>query len=197
MIYFTRLELLNSIFASVFFGVLFGLMYSTLNELFSFLTSLFRLLPGVINNSAYISRDGIKSLVMNKNNSVSPLIKTFLDFSYFLLFGLSLILVTYVTLDGVFRYYVPLIAFSVFLLINNINKSIFSGIIKTILDSILFIYVLILELIMYLPIKLIKHTNKLFASVILKSKKRHASHRTKKLKEKKLKELKELLRIET
>ena len=116
MRFFTTFEILNSILISILTGTFFGCVYSASESIFS-----------AIRVMIYIPIDAhnricTKNSLRQKNkegNFKFHILKNILEALLFLFFGVGVILMLYLTLDGVFRFYVITIVAIFFILGKN------------------------------------------------------------------------------
>ena len=101
MIYFTPHEHAVACIAFMFLGAFFGVLYRSTNTLARFISQLLHILPDVLKATAPTSNKTLR-----QDNKPRHL----LDFLFFLIFGISYILFSYITLDGEFRIYYALIS---------------------------------------------------------------------------------------
>lgn len=109
MKFFSIYEVLNSIICAVALGALFGFSYKGSKSIFFAAAKLIFLIPKKIVKLFYK-----KSI--NITGKVGIVIDNLIDALYFLLFGFSIILMFYITLDGVFRFYIIFITLFIFTL---------------------------------------------------------------------------------
>lgn len=148
----------------------------------------------IINNCVQISVKRIKLPILNKNNN-SSIINNLLDLIFFTAFGCTLILVAYTTLDGSFRFYIPLSSILSLILFNKSLGNFISKRINKILNLILFCYVFSSIIIIHYPVKLILIFKKLIFRLLNNYKKRCAVIRSNNLIQKKQRDIKSDLRI--
>ena len=107
MKFFSIYEVLNSIICAVALGALFGFSYKGSKSIFFAAAKLIFLIPKKILKLFY--KKGI-----NITGKLGIVIDNLIDALYFLLFGFSIILMFYITLDGVFRFYIIFITLFIF-----------------------------------------------------------------------------------
>ena len=196
MIYFTRGEILYSFILSMLFGIIYGFIYKSLNEIFAFILSFYKIVPYSIRNCQHISIKRIKTYSISKNNKgKNIIIYNLLDLIFFTSFGCIILLIIYTTLDGVIRLYVPLTAVISFLLINKTAGNFCSRIINRSLYVIKVIINLILEATFYFPIKLIYKIRLLINDILNLAKKKFYRKRSERLISKKIDSIKNISRI--
>ncbi len=121
MIFFTFSDFLNSIFLSSFTGIIFGCFYVASK---SILISIKKFV--VIFKDVYIAFKYKKRVMKDSYIHLSVVSSNIYEFILFSFFGLSTITVIYLTLDGVFRAYVVLIALLSFFISKNTVGTLFS-----------------------------------------------------------------------
>ncbi len=100
MKFFEFSEVILAIVSSFIFGVLYGGIYSSFNVVTEGIIKILKI-PQVV----FLSSN-IKALQDNKyQTNKSVIIINVCDFLFFLFFGLGYILLTYIMLDGIFRFY--------------------------------------------------------------------------------------------
>ena len=126
--------------------------------------------------------------IKEKNSTASNIT----DFFFFLSFGLCLIICLYVTLDGVIRLYVPVIAIISFI-ISKITIGRFScAIINSIFNRIYNVIFIILHFVFYYPIQVIMILSNRTCSIAEKLKKNMLQNRSKNIVKRKTNEIKRL-----
>ena len=193
MIYFEASELIYAVLASVMLGAIFGALYSSFGEFYSFFIFSFKSLYFAVLNCHHISIKRIKDCILNKNKNISRITKEILDFLFFISFGCSLILITYVTLDGALRIFIPLTALMVFWIINKALGLPLSKFIKVILNTVLIAYALVSETILHYPIILINLLNRKIRKMTLSFAGYILKRRSNRITEKKIRETKKYL----
>jgi len=192
MIYFTGEEIFFSVFLSFVSGIFFGAVYSSIGEIISYLILFLKGFPYSIKNCSHISFKRIKKQFLNKNK-INGLAGNLSDFLYFTVFGCVLILITYRTLDGVLRSFIPITAFFAFILANITVGKAFSIIINKILSVTAIIYVCALNLILHYPVTALLIFYNYQKKLATRFNKAYTASRSRKLIKRKLEEIKGMI----
>ena len=191
MNYFTSGDILFSILTTLIYGFAFGMLYKSLQEILFIFKRIITLIPCAIIICDQIPIRGIKKHIKSKNNirklSVS---RHILDFLYFSCFGITLILINYVTLDGVVRLYIPLIAIISFIIANLTLGDLASKILYKAFNKIYLAVFIACSILFRYPVKLFKILLKKVKLKYLALNKIINARRSKKLIEKKINEIK-------
>lgn len=111
MIFFTLAEIFRSVTFAAICGILFGMFYNISTSVLKSVIKLIFIIP----KTFYVFKNSQKRSTDNKTFvRFSAVYKNVLDFSVFFLFGISVILLYYIILDGVFRLYVISIVTAMF-----------------------------------------------------------------------------------
>jgi len=157
MKFFTTAEILYSLFLSGLFGIFFGSVYVATEKISVAFLKTLRLVPSVIaslnNFSVSEARKRLKKANAFRMNS---LIHNILEFVFFLIFGIALILLFYIALDGVFRVYILIAVIAFFVIsmktVGNMFADLFDRIFSFIY-AILFYFLAVLFLPWYITAK--------------------------------------------
>ncbi len=193
MMYFSGAEILYSVFASLFFGGVFGLFYRSLQEAVNFLRSVFYLFHTALINCADISINRIKKEIISKNSNKSEAILiNVVDLLYFLAFGIIAVLITYSTLDGTPRLFIPFFMCASFIVINITAGDLASIVIGYIFRTVNAAFLLLLEMILHYPVITLLRLRKIINTNIYSIKIRRLRKVSHKLIEKKINDIKRL-----
>ena len=196
MNYFTAGDILFSILTTLIYGFVFGMLYKSLQEILFIFKRLITLIPCAIIICDQIPISGIKKHLKSKNNitklSVS---RHILDFLYFSCFGITLILINYVTLDGVVRLYIPLIAIISFITANLTLGDLASKILYKVFNKIYLALFIACSIVFRYPVKLFKILLEKVKLKYLTFNKKINARRSKKLIEKKINEIKNVSKV--
>ena len=114
MIFFTFSEIVISLLCSIFLGVIFGGVYFASELLLSFVKGSFLIIPRAFLLSRKLSITNMKIQInAMKRVKLFAVEKNIFEFFVFLFFGISFIVLSYITLDGSLRAYmlIPLCLF--------------------------------------------------------------------------------------
>jgi hypothetical protein len=198
MKFFTVLEILNSILFSLASGIVFGGIYSASESILIFLKEMLFIFPNAIRLLPFLSRKTFhNNTVIRKKIKLSSIERNIFEAFIFSFFGIVMILVSYVALDGYIRLYIFISAaiFS-FLSYKFIGKK-FSSVFDRIFREIYFITVLLLSLLLFPIYKtgamLIPVIKKAFGPLIRAVIKK----RSERLLKIKLKEIRDMMKLNT
>ena len=105
MRYFTAHEIIRSLMVSIAFGLSCGCIYTASVSIFSAIKRLLLIIPSV-----FRKLNGSVCETVKSRKEKLGFFKNLAELFLFLFFGICLNLLIYVTLDGVFRLYVPIVA---------------------------------------------------------------------------------------
>ena len=184
MRFFTTFEILNSVLLSILTGVFFACIYAASESIVSAIHKLL-----FIFHSLYAKFSGHNEVRHKNTKANTPVLKNISEMLLFLFFGVCIILLLYLTLDGVFRLYILIIvAFSYAVGIKTLGK-IFKRIFDLIFEK---VYSFILTLLYYLLLPVYKFTFKIkknLISVFIPLVIKHRKSKSKQLTERKKKEV--------
>lgn len=154
MIFFSPSEIIYSIAYSFVLGIIFGCIYSASEVIFSSLNKLVRSVPTVYKNITTFSKKTVRDMLSVKyDSSISNFYKNIKDAVLFLFFGISTIILIYITLDGVFRLYVLLTLTASFILAKKTLGTIFCTLFEAVFRR-FYIFVVYLEYFTLYPIRI-------------------------------------------
>ena len=125
MKFFTFQEVIISIISALILGIIFGCIYSASGILFYSLRKLISSVSAVYRNIDAFSKETVKKILSHKSFSkLSRLGENLCDAAVFLFFGISSLVLVYLTLDGVFRAYVfAVLIFAFVISVKTLGKS--------------------------------------------------------------------------
>ena len=140
MKFFTFFEFIRSVFLSALAGLFFGCVYRASERILPAVRKIICLLPNVISAlSDYSYRNICKKIKEHNTVKLTVVGKNIYEAVLFLLFGIGVVLLNYVTLDGVFRIYVLIIVSVFFFVSQKIIGDLFSKIFDRIFEVFYFI----------------------------------------------------------
>lgn len=194
MKFFTAIEILRSIFLSVIAGTLFGCLYRAAEVILISLRKIVFLLPNAMSAAGSLKSRGISEYINRKRRiKLSPVAKNIFDFFIFLFFGISLILLYYVTLDGIFRIYVLITVSLCFTVAQRFFGKPFAAVFDWVFSKIYFVLFLLLTICTFPIVKAVKFVKKQVTKLIVPIRAKYVNKRSQWLIKRKLMEVKEKL----
>jgi hypothetical protein len=152
MKFFTVYEIVNSIFLSAISGILFGGIYCASESILIFLKEMILVIPNALK---LLVAGSFKNMVncakKRKNISLSNIERNIFEAVLFFAFGITLILISYLALDGCMRLYTFIVTVIFFLFARKYIGKIFSSVFKRIFGATYFITLLLISF-LFLPI---------------------------------------------
>jgi hypothetical protein len=137
--------------------------------------------------------DRIKKKFFCKNNNGSGmLLNNILDLLYFLTFGAILILISYSTLDGTVRIFIPFFASVSFIIVNKTIGDKASKILKFIFCTVNALILFLLELVLHYPVLTVSYLKRRVNTYISECKIKRLKKAFRKLSEKKIIDIKKI-----
>ena len=152
MKFFSFYEIIFSIFLSIFTGVIYGGIYCASETIVIFFKNILFVIPNSIKIVCFAKGEIIKECGRKRQKKLGGIEKNIFDAIIFLLFGIGLVFLSYVALDGYIRLYL-FVTCGIFFII---SKRFFGRIFIIIFDKILGIiyYVsLLLFCFLFLPVQ--------------------------------------------
>ena len=118
MLYFSFFELIRAVAASFLYGAFFGIVYSALKVACGLWESIAAMPKKAIELSVCYSFSRIKESFWQQNSKKTGIIYHVKDFLFTFFFGAFFSVLLYVTLDGVFRPFMALVAIIAAFVIN-------------------------------------------------------------------------------
>jgi hypothetical protein len=145
------------VFLSAIAGVFFGCVYRSSERILIAIRKIICLLPNVISALGCFSYKNISQKIKEHNIVKLTVIgKNLYEAALFLLFGIGLVILNYVTLDGVFRIYVLIIVSAFFFISKKSIGDLFSKIFDRIFGVFYFISFWVMAVLVFPLYKLIK-----------------------------------------
>ena len=198
MKFFTVYEIINSILLSSVSGIIFGCIYSASESILIFLKEIVFIFPNAIRLFPFLSQKAIwKNAVARKKIKLSFVGRNIFEAFLFSFFGIAMILISYIALDGYIRLYIFLLAAIFFFLSHKYVGKKFSAVFDRVFGVIYFITSFLISIILFplykAAIKFIPPIRKAF-SPLLKAVRRKRCER---LLKNKLNEIKSIMRGNT
>ncbi len=196
MKFFTVYEILNSILFAAVSGIIFGGIYSASESVFAFLKEMLFVFWKGIKLLPYLSwktlRNSIKSRKEIKLSSVERNIFEAFLFSFF---GIAMILISYIALDGYIRLYIFVLTVIFFFLSKKYIGKMFSLVFDEIFGVIYFITLLLISLFFFPAYKLVLMLTPLIKRIFSPVAKAVRKRRFERLLKKKIKGINNLMRL--
>ena len=196
MKFFSAYEIFNSIVFSLLSGILFGGIYSASESILIFLKEILLLFPKAVGILPLLSfrtlRDSVRG---DKGIRLSGLERNIFEAVMFSFFGIAMILLSYIALDGYIRMYIFFVSAMFFFLSHKYVGKKFSLVCDFIFGTIYFITILIISITLFpfykAGLKLRPLVKRVF-SPIVKAMRKKRSYRLLKTK---LKEINDIMKI--
>ena len=163
MKFFTVYEILISILLSAFSGILFGGIYCASESIFVFLKEMFFIFPRALKLLPDISVKNIAdSAKHRKKIELGSIERNVFEAILFFLFGISVLLISYVALDGYIRLYIFVVTALFFSLSQKYISKMSSAVLERFFGEIYFITLLFISVLLWPLCKVMRLTASLF-----------------------------------
>ena len=167
MKFFTVYEIFISILFSALSGILFGGFYCASERIFVFLKEMFFSFPYAVRLLPDISIKNILGNVKNRKKiGLAGIEKNLFEAVLFFTFGISMILISYVALDGYIRLYIFIVTALFFILTQKYIGKMFSLVFDRIFGTIYFITILFVSVLLWPLYKLLNKLTPLFKRLV-------------------------------